>query len=136
MVKVALDVAKGLEKLVPPDEGAPQKEQRQWKILIAAGTVANAVALTAHIALACGLTPWWPGFAHAEDVEKIFFEKKQARINELTSQIPAMIKKWCDAPNGDLKAIFGERMTLLQEEYTDLKGRQFPYMTCDIARTL
>lgn len=113
-------------EIIPPTEDAPKREQSRWRVTIALLVSANTIALV----LAYGLTPWWLGFAYADSMLKLQNEIQISKLNDLAEGIPLMTKKSCEAPPGELKNIFFERLNSMRDQYYDIKKRPFPDLSC------
>lgn len=119
-------------RLKPPAHDADPKVVMAWRWFVALTTGVTAMALSVHIALACGLlvsVTGYPGFARAGDVEIL---KKQAavqRVRELSKDLLDTKQKQCIA-TGEVKQLYLRTYNELRAEYFDLTRREFPNPDC------
>ncbi len=89
------------------------------------------MALTTHIALACGLlAAVHPGFAKASDIEQIRIERKIERQTDLEQKILQMKKDQCSA-TGQAKGLYTFSLQKMLVEYQELSGSQYPVPSCE-----
>lgn len=120
----------GAKNLVPPKEGATDQHVRRWRLWIAGATFLNALGLSVHIALACGFAaPFYPGFAQADQVQRMQEDLTKRRITELMTQMLDAKQKQCTA-NGESKALYRLTYNNLRTEYYELMKREFPDPPC------
>ncbi len=119
----------GAKNLIPPADGASEHVKR-WRLWIAGATFLNALGLSAHIALACGFaSPFYSGFAQADQVESIKADLTKRRITELMTQMLDAKQKQC-AASSEAKTLYRLTYNNLRTEYFELIGREFPDPPC------
>ncbi len=118
--------------LRPPKANASHKHVQAWRWFIAVSTGVNALALAAHITLACGLLgSAYPGFASAADVEQIKIERKIERETDLEQKILEIREKQCTAPSPQIKSLHTLTMQKMLIEYQRLSGSNYPVPSCE-----
>jgi hypothetical protein len=120
-------------RLKPPAHDADPKVVMTWRWFVALTTGVTAMALSVHIALACGLlagVTGYPGFARATDVETLKAEARVQRIRELSKDLLDTKQKQCVA-SGDVKRLYLQTYNELRAEYFGLTRREFPDPNCD-----
>lgn len=120
----------------------------------------NAIGLTAHILLACGYLPFYPGFLQAGEIAKmqaqaatdaqavksqlaaidmqvqvrlgsIESDQKARRISALKKDILDLQLKRCTTPAGPAKALYTASIQDMMLEYNTLTGVVYPLPGCD-----
>lgn len=119
-------------RLKPPAYDADPKTVMAWRWFIALTTGALTMALTAHIALACGLlatATGYSGFASSADFEMLKTETTQRRVRELQKEMLDAKQKQC-AASGEAKRLYFDAYNDLRAEYFTLTKREFPDPPC------
>lgn len=120
-----------IKGLRPPKATASHKHVQAWRWFIAVSTGVNALALAAHITLACGLLgSTYPGFASAADVEQIRSERKLERQTDLEQRILQVREKQC-ASDGQVKSLHTFTLQKMLIEYQQLSGSAYPVPSCE-----
>jgi hypothetical protein len=95
MLNKAVDAAVGVSKMLIPPES--DTETKRWRWVVVCVTMANSAALALHIALACGLLPFYPGFAYAADVKDARLEARSGRLEQLQWTMFELRTRQCEA---------------------------------------
>jgi hypothetical protein len=129
-MKTVVDAAVGLgKKLVPPNGNST--EEKRWRWWMSATLVATNLALMTHIAIACGLLPFYPGFAYASDVQEAKSESRANRIESLQWRMFELRVKQCVAiDKGDSPRAFTIQMEVQQEKFHALTNSYHPLPDC------
>jgi hypothetical protein len=91
----------------------------------------NSVALTIHIALACGLLPMFPGFASAGDMEAVYIQNKAARLEQLQWRMFELRVKQCEAiDKGESPRVFTVQLEEQQRTYRALTNGTYSLPDC------
>lgn len=111
------------EKARPPGFDANPKEVMKWRWLMAIGVVMNGAALMIHILLACGLTPFFGGFAYADEVRSNTIEILEQRLWDMKT-------RECDAVSQEARRLYSQKVSDLQKKYHELMGYDLKLPTC------
>lgn len=159
MLDIGEKILEILGKLVPPDDADPAKH-RSWRLWIAGMTIVNALGLSAHILLACGYIPFYPGFAQAGEINTLKAQmesnaaairvqvsqstgaiearmavaeadRKAQRISTLKKEILDLQLKRCTTPAGPVKAMYTSAIQDMLVEYQALTETAYPLPGCD-----
>jgi hypothetical protein len=147
-VEVAVDAA---GNLIPP-EVKSVSELTKWRLWVSGGVIVTAAGLAAHILLACGYIPFYPGFAKAGEADAVRREMtaqmtamesrvaaktdqlaeavKVQRINTLRKDIFDVRQKQCKAPSGAVRTMLAEQLSQMQTEHEALSGRKYELLSC------
>ena len=126
MRELAIEVGK---RLLPPKSDATPGELQTWRWMLAIATLANAFGLTAHIALACGLVTFWPGFASATETQEIRADMHADREAQLESQMLDTRTKQCTT-TGRVQVLYTNSLQKMLVEYQKLTDRIYPVPDC------
>lgn len=129
MKEIAQAVA---SKLKPPPADADPGVVMAWRWFVALTTGVTALALSIHIALACGMlatATGYSGFASAEDLAKLRLASAEQRVRELSKEMLDAKQKMCSG-NGDVKRLYLQSYNDLRAEYYQLTKREFPDPDC------
>lgn len=115
--------------LKPPPSDDPQV--RAWRYFIVAITVTNSLSIAGHIALACGLTPFFGGFAIAADTRVAAAEVKQARVEFIEARLFDLRVAQCQAiKRGDNPQAFTIQLQQQWQRFREVTGRDPQIPTC------
>lgn len=91
------------------------------------------MALAIHIALACGLTPFFAGFADASDIEIIRMQNKTSRLEQLQWRMFELRVKQCEAiVKGESSRAFTVQLEESQRTYLTLtNGMTYTLPMCE-----
>lgn len=119
-----------LRKLRPP---RTDEDPTAWRWFMAGGIVGTAGALAIHIALACGfLGGVWPGFARADDTNKIKDEVQVARVENLEARIFDLRVAQCAAiREGKSAQAFTIQLQSLLQKYVNITQRSPNLPICE-----
>ena len=122
--------------LIPPADGS-EVHVRRWRVWIAGAVILNTVGLSVHIALACGLLPFYPGFAAAAEVhssqqavESLANELKAQRIGIIESSILDTRQKQCEA-QPEVRRLYTASLQKLLIEYRNITKSDYPVPGCE-----
>lgn len=122
----AAAVLKGLKP--PPSE---DRQVMAWRYFVVTVTVANTITLAGHIVLACGLTPWFAGFAYASDQKTAQIQIAELRVESLEERMFDLRVKQCEAiDKGESPRQYTIRLEDLLRKYWDLKKERPPLPVC------
>jgi hypothetical protein len=93
----AIDAALEIGKMALPPKDGSFPETKRWRWLIVCIVGANSIALAFHIALACGMVPFYPGFASASDMTAAKVEARSGRLEQLMWTMFELRTRQCDA---------------------------------------
>lgn len=130
MKEIAQAVA---SRLKPPAPDADPRVVMAWRWFVALTTGVTALALSIHIALACGLlagSTGYAGFASAADVREMKLASAESRVRELTKDLLDTKQKQCMSPPGEVKRLYLQTYNELRAEYFRLTLREFPNPDC------
>src|SRR3989304_9621106 len=93
-----------------------------WRYFVVTVTVANSIVLAGHVALACGLTPWFAGFAYASDQKTAESQISETRAEQLEWRMFELRIKQCDAiKKGESPQVYTIQLDELYRKYRVLK---------------
>lgn len=122
-------VVEAARALKPPPSDDPAV--RGWRYLVVAFTAANSIILAGHIVLACGLTPFFSGFAYASDQKSLVQEQKTARVEFIEARIFDLRVRQCEAINkGDNPQPYTIQLQQVWAKYRDVTGREPQVPSC------
>jgi hypothetical protein len=123
--------------LIPPIDGATDIHVRRWRLWVAGVTFVNAFGLTIHIALACGLIPFYPGFAQAGEVkttqqavDNLANELKAQRVGIIEASILDTRQKQC-ASQPEVRRLYTASLQKLLIEYRNITKSDYPVPGCE-----
>lgn len=120
-----------LKRLQPPLPGASDEEMYSWRWMMSITSGFTAIALAAHIAMACGfLTVVHPGFAMASDIRSLKEDLRGYKETQIEAQILDAQTKKCHQTNPQVRALYTGSLQKLMIEYQKLTGRTYPLPTC------
>lgn len=110
-----------LRGMKPPSSEDPSV--MAWRYFVVTVTLANSVALAGHIAIACGLTPWFGGFAYAADQKSAQAQIMETRAEQLEWRMFELRIKQCDAlKKGENPQVYTIQLDELFKKYRVLKN--------------
>jgi len=128
--KAAGLVGKIGKRLKPPKSKDPTVNAWRWFIVMT--VTANSVALTVHILLACGMTPFFAGFAYASEQHESQAQLKTARLEQLDWRLFDLRVKQCEAiSKGESPRVFTWQLDQLTRVYLELSGRLPQLPSCE-----
>jgi hypothetical protein len=117
-------------KLKPPTSDDPIVNAWRWFIVVT--VTANSVALVVHILLACGLTPFFAGFAHASDQKADQRVNLVSRLEQLDWRMFDLRVKQCEAiKKQESPRVFTWQLDQLVKVYYDLTTRYPQLPSCE-----
>ena len=120
-----------------PTPGADPKLDWRWRVSVSMLLGGLTLAVTAHIALACGLLQaMYPGFALASDVTAQARQLTTLQMSQIDNQILVTRTRQCDAmkanpPNESAKQFAERRLQDLMEQWAELAINHQPYRLPD-----
>ena len=125
-----------LSSIIPTPGANPQLDWR-WRVSVSLLLGGLTLALSAHIALACGLLPTlWPGFALASDVSAQAAQITSLEMRQIDDQIVLTRTRQCEAmkatpPNESAKWFAESRIQTLTEKWQQMSINHQPYRLPD-----
>lgn len=118
-------------RIKPPGKNASPAVVNAWRWFVAVTVSANALALCAHIMLACGYATalGYAGFAKADELQTYIKGESSKRVRSLTREMLDAKQKQCLA-SGEAKRLYLDSYNDLRAEYFDLTRREFPDPPC------
>ena len=92
----AVGVAAKISKRLKPPQ-SDDYDVMVWRWIVVVVTVMNAMGLAIHVALACGITPVFSGFAYASDVKSTQVQLADVRVEQLEWRAFDLRVKQCEA---------------------------------------
>lgn len=147
-----IDVAAdAVGNLVPP-EAKGVSDITRWRLWVSGAVVVTAAGLAAHILLACGYAPFYPGFAKAGEAAEVEM-KVTAQMTAMESRVTArseslaraleiqrtntlrkdifdLRQKQCKAPSGAVRTMLAEQLAQMQAEHESLTGKKYELLSC------
>jgi len=106
-------------------------EHRAWMWSVAIVSGISTMALSVHVALACGLLPSvFPGFLNAGEFAKVQQERAAEREANLETQILQLVERKC-VSSGEVRASYTRTLQKLRVEYIKVTGRDYPLPSCE-----
>lgn len=129
LIKAGIDVAKAL---LPPANPNDEAAQTRWRWTIFSSIVAIALALTAHILLACGLVPMiYPGFALASDTKQMQHQIAVIESISISNEILEEASKVCQTNDPRARLELNQYIVKLQREYYEITSQTVQVPGCD-----
>lgn len=122
----------GIKKIQPPGPDASPEAVYSWQFSISLLVGLNAMALAAHIAIACGfLTVVHPGFALASDTRKLEQELISYKQTQLEAAILDTRQKQCTQHGAEVRGLYTASLQRMLVEYQRITGRNYPLPDCN-----
>lgn len=119
-----------LRALVPA-ENADAKALYNYRVLLMGGFVMLVMGNAIHIALVCGyLTSIFPGFAKADEVQKLAQQQTAMLAQQLDNDIFRTREAQCHTASGDAKMLYTQRLQDKLQQWRGLQGYQYRVPDC------
>ncbi len=118
------------KRLKPPQSDDPNVMVWRWFMVVV--SVMNLMGLAVHVALACGLTPVFSGFAYASDVKTTQVNLADVRVEQLEWRAFDLRVKQCEAiKKHENPQPFTIQLSDIIKRYQSLTSRRLQIPQCN-----
>ena len=126
-----VEVGVALMKILVPPKADDADGQQRWRWVVFSGMISLVIALTAHIALACGWVPYYPGFALASETQSIQRRVDVIATLALEREMRSKALELCTEKDHERRNELNDDLTRLQREYREITQQWYAIPGCD-----
>lgn len=115
--------------VVPSLDSDPQV-QYMWRLKIAGLLTLCCISIPLIVMAGTGHLWGFDGFVTRADFATYVAEARKMREDRLRVDLLALQTARCKAPDGDVRRLYNENISRLQEQYHDLKGYDYALFDC------